>query len=512
MPTSPARRGGRGWKRTSAAILIATAAALLCVAVQGREGTEAGSGEASRVCSAEGDGEGCATEETGVDTPDDDSLGMAESEYPTDLDAAASTSSPALELLLAPKTVDEFFEMHFEQTPLRVSGAWEQQTQRTDILTMTAFQQAFTRPEVCEAAELVVSDGTVGRGGKVVSDDPDVLALNEQRDGCVYTFDDAYEAGATILIPEAQRYFDSLGSLACSLQQNLLHSVSINLYYTPPRSTGFLWHHDAHDLFIVQAAGNKRWDMCVPTSLFDRLPIKGKHYGSAFVSDSTRHKCRNITLSAGQTLYLPRGTLHAPQTLGQPSLHLSIGVDVRSFRWIDLLLAHLRFPHLFDRCKSCDAGSYSNLTHTVFHDAEFGNVTWAALLAAMASRLADDVDLPVSLIARRAFPLHLFVEGTHNLTAYATLNSSFEELVKKTADVCSDMLVDVTAKFLRRDGHADAGGPEDPAQGAEDLPAYIGAHCSEVIRSAFPLSSFKFMSQTLVSTALSRWLEKCLQT
>jgi ribosomal protein L16 Arg81 hydroxylase len=41
----------------------------------------------------------------------------------------------------------------------------------------------------------------------------------------------------------------------------------------------------------------------------------------------------DVTLRAGDTMYLPRGWLHQALTTGSDSLHITVGVNVR--RWID---------------------------------------------------------------------------------------------------------------------------------------------------------------------------------
>jgi ribosomal protein L16 Arg81 hydroxylase len=47
----------------------------------------------------------------------------------------------------------------------------------------------------------------------------------------------------------------------------------------------------------------------------------------------------DVTLRAGDTMYLPRGWLHQALTSGSDSLHITIGVNVR--RWIDEARAEL---------------------------------------------------------------------------------------------------------------------------------------------------------------------------
>ena len=52
---------------------------------------------------------------------------------------------------------------------------------------------------------------------------------------------------------------------------DLGHPVQANAYATPAGAQGFAVHHDTHDVFVLQVAGEKRWLVYEPAL---ELPLK----------------------------------------------------------------------------------------------------------------------------------------------------------------------------------------------------------------------------------------------
>ena len=53
---------------------------------------------------------------------------------------------------------------------------------------------------------------------------------------------------------------------AQDLAADLGHPVQVNAYVTPPQNRGFDDHYDVHDVFVVQVAGEKHWQVRPPVS------------------------------------------------------------------------------------------------------------------------------------------------------------------------------------------------------------------------------------------------------
>ena len=93
-------------------------------------------------------------------------------------------------------------------------------------------------------------------------------------------------------------------------------------------------HHDTHDVFSLQVAGEKRWLIYEPAL---ELPLKDQRYDSE--RGAPGKPVEDVTLRPGDTLYLPRGWLHKAMTSSRDSLHITVGVNV--YTWLDAFKAAL---------------------------------------------------------------------------------------------------------------------------------------------------------------------------
>jgi bifunctional lysine-specific demethylase and histidyl-hydroxylase NO66 len=133
---------------------------------------------------------------------------------------------------------------------------------------------------------------------------------------------DRYAEGATVVLQGLHRLWPPLIDFAGALSTELAAPVGVNAYATPAGGRGFATHYDAHDVFVLQVAGRKRWRIHEPV-LPD--PLERQAAGERAVEvDSPA--VLDVVLAAGDSLYLPRGWLHSAVALGEASLHLTVGV------------------------------------------------------------------------------------------------------------------------------------------------------------------------------------------
>jgi hypothetical protein len=85
---------------------------------------------------------------------------------------------------------------------------------------------------------------------------------------------------------------------------------------------------------VLQLAGEKHWRIYDP--LWE-LPLKHQRYSQALGEHGP--PMLELTLRAGDTLYLPRGWLHDALTSETDSLHITVGVNVHT--WVDAVRAAL---------------------------------------------------------------------------------------------------------------------------------------------------------------------------
>lgn len=144
---------------------------------------------------------------------------------------------------------------------------------------------------------------------------------------------DLYSAGATLVLLYLENYWPRVAAFCRELGDALSMQVQANAYLTPPGEQGLDLHHDSHDVFVLQIHGRKRWrvfDAHIPAPVRrfaeHRQAIEAMDHGDPLVA---------CDLEAGDVLYVPAGFLHEAAALDQPSLHITLGLNRRT--WIDLL-------------------------------------------------------------------------------------------------------------------------------------------------------------------------------
>jgi hypothetical protein len=136
-----------------------------------------------------------------------------------------------------------------------------------------------------------------------------------------------FEKGATIVLQALQLQHPPLADFCRDLEGELHQPVQANAYYTPASAQGFKVHHDTHDVLCLQVEGEKRWLVYAPLL---ELPLKSQKYSAELGEPG--EPVLDVTMRAGDTLYLPRGWLHQAMTSDTASLHLTVGINVATWR------------------------------------------------------------------------------------------------------------------------------------------------------------------------------------
>jgi ribosomal protein L16 Arg81 hydroxylase len=243
---------------------------------------------------------------------------------PTRTTRTRTTSSPAaLERAIEPVAAEGFLEEHWERKPLVVPRAEEGRFD--DLLSLRDVERLVTETALRTPAIRVVKAGETPTGYTTdlpwrpqpftgVADVRRVLA--------------EFEAGATVVLQGLHHLWLPLARYCRHLEAFLGHPAQANAYYTPRGSQGLPVHHDTHEVLSLQVAGEKRWLVYEPVL---ELPLKNQRYRSALGEPG--EPVLDVTLRAGDTMYLPRGWLHQALTSASDSLHITVGINVR--RWID---------------------------------------------------------------------------------------------------------------------------------------------------------------------------------
>jgi ribosomal protein L16 Arg81 hydroxylase len=139
---------------------------------------------------------------------------------------------------------------------------------------------------------------------------------------------DAFHNGATIVVQGLQRYWEPIVRFARELELELTHPVQVNAYVSPPGERGLGVHYDTHDVFVLQVAGSKRWNVHERAVAF---PLPHQRSKTVPVAEQSLIETE---LLPGQSLYIPRGFLHEAIATTEISVHLTIGM--LCYTWKDV--------------------------------------------------------------------------------------------------------------------------------------------------------------------------------
>jgi bifunctional lysine-specific demethylase and histidyl-hydroxylase NO66 len=146
---------------------------------------------------------------------------------------------------------------------------------------------------------------------------------------------EALPHGWTVQVEDAERHSEPLARL-CGRLEELLGGdpVRVNLYYSPvTERPGFPTHHDTLDAFIVQVAGAKRWE--VWERRIEHPIWMMRDHDQPVGDDPPRLE---VTLRAGDVLFVRQGDPHRAAATEAPSLHLTVGlrrpVGHHLLRWL----------------------------------------------------------------------------------------------------------------------------------------------------------------------------------
>ncbi len=163
--------------------------------------------------------------------------------------------------------------------------------------------------------------------------------------------------GATIVMSAFQEIHPPLRPLIDAIEEALGGYAGVNLYASWAATRGFATHWDGHDVFVLQVAGRKRWQVYGETR---RFPLTRDSEPNV---KPPREAVWSEVLEAGDVLYLPRGWWHDARTEpgdgadGAGSLHLSCSIlpatGLDFMEWLSGRLARhetfrREFPHPAD--------------------------------------------------------------------------------------------------------------------------------------------------------------------
>jgi hypothetical protein len=214
-----------------------------------------------------------------------------------------------------------FFADHFRSTPLLRTAAMAGKVgsilsveQMSDVIELEAMSPSYLR--ITQHGKVVAPKRytrPVVRPGQMISDTVDPAK--------VHAF---YRDGATIALNALEHFLPPVRQLLRSATEPFASGGEAVAFLTPAGNPGFAPHTDPVDIFVVQIEGSKAW------RLWDRVPA-----GTTVTAESLGPAGTEITLHAGDVLYMPPSTPHAAAAQDDVSLHLGLSIEPR--RWRDLV-------------------------------------------------------------------------------------------------------------------------------------------------------------------------------
>ena len=230
----------------------------------------------------------------------------------------AGQTRSALELTLDPFSRREF-EEYFDRRPLIVARG---EPHRFDaVLSDADIERMVCESAIRAPAFRLVKDGAQLPLSGYTTDIP-WRPGSFSGTAVVDRVAEEHVAGATIVLQALHLHFHPAAVYCRGLESDLGFPVQANAYCTPASAQGFAVHHDTHDVFVLQVSGHKRWRIYRPVV---ELPLKEQRW-PADAAGAVGEPVHDITLRAGDTLYIPRGWPHEATAAEADSLHVTVGL------------------------------------------------------------------------------------------------------------------------------------------------------------------------------------------
>src|SRR5262249_28075015 len=149
--------------------------------------------------------------------------------------------------LIQPCALDDFLDRYWQKQPLVVNRA--EPVYNTDILTLDDIDQLFSTTAI-PVSQVDLGKSAVGVPKAAYGDGMDIRPLDVLR---------LHKQGNTIILRAMHLWLRKLRTL-CEAAEAVFHcAAQANVYMTPEGTRSSYPHWDAHDIFVIQVAGSKRW-------------------------------------------------------------------------------------------------------------------------------------------------------------------------------------------------------------------------------------------------------------
>ena len=149
--------------------------------------------------------------------------------------------------------------------------------------------------------------------------------------------------GASVVANNLHRVCPEVGAVVAMLEREFAARSFANVYCSFRGVQAFQTHFDLHDVFAVQAEGEKTWRVYESRADTPVNPVPPGDEWEKWLTESRGKLLFEANMQPGDVLYLPRGQYHDALTGDRASLHVTFGVapatGLAVFRLLESALA-----------------------------------------------------------------------------------------------------------------------------------------------------------------------------
>ncbi|PRP79475.1 lysine-specific demethylase NO66-like [Planoprotostelium fungivorum] len=239
-----------------------------------------------------------------------------------DLFDSNARSNQVFAWLIAPLSVEEFYEKYWEKKPLLIKR--NKPNYYDGWFSKDEMDQLFKSTHI-EYGKHV--DVTLYENGQRRTLNPKGRATAKD----IWNF---FAKGCSVRMLHPQQYSASVSKILSVLEDFWECGGGCNSYLTPAGYQGFAPHYDDVEAFVVQTEGAKHWKLYSPLTPQETLP---RTSSENFTQKEIGKPILETDLEMGDLLYFPRGFIH--QAVSLPtchSLHLTLSTGLQH-SWADFL-------------------------------------------------------------------------------------------------------------------------------------------------------------------------------
>jgi len=182
-----------------------------------------------------------------------------------------------------------------------------------------------------------------------------------------------FSEGHTLVIRSAEKHDAELARIASGFGDDFAAPVNVHVYCTPPERSGFSWHYDPEDVFILQTHGVKEYRLrkntVNPWPLLEQMPKN-------LMVEREVQPFWSCVLKPADWLYIPTGWWHSARGVEGDSITLAVGLmtpaaiellDVLKKELLSSIVWRQRLPVL-GKANSASPEEQAKIHHSLFTD------------------------------------------------------------------------------------------------------------------------------------------------